>query len=61
MSKKIRWEDVCNDFKRRHPTLAKNIIHFEPHGYATILLIFSDRTKMLYDYDTKIAKIISNC
>lgn len=59
MVDKVRWKDVCEDFKRRHPTLAKKLIYYKPYNYATIELWFSDQTKMLYNYDTKIATFIS--
>ena len=50
---KLTWKDVYSDFKVHHPKLAKTCLGFEPHSYATILLIFPERVRMTYDYDTK--------
>ena len=50
---KLTWNDVYKDFRKLHPTLAKKVLGFEPHSYATILLIFPDRERATYNYDTK--------
>lgn len=51
--KKLTWEAVYQDFKKLHPKMAKTVLGFEPHSYATIALIFPDRVRMTYNYDTK--------
>ena len=51
--KKLTWEDVYRDFKSRHPKLGKTALGFEPYSYATILIMFPDRVRRTYDYDTK--------
>jgi hypothetical protein len=49
--KKITWEIIYKDFRRRHPTLKKEVTYWRPHDYATIMLYLKDGTKMLYNYD----------
>lgn len=62
MANKLTWTDVYNDFKKRHPKLSKKVLRFEPYDFATILLIFPDRVRMSYNYDTKIVtKIKQTC
>ena len=53
MSSKVTWEDILVDFKQRHPSLAKNVIDFRPHGFGTIRVWFKDGTTMIYDHTTK--------
>ena len=55
---KLTWNDVYKDFRKRHPTMAKRVLGYEPHSYATILLIFPDRERMTYNYDTREMKRI---
>ena len=50
--KKITWEVIYKDFRRRHPHLKKDVTYWRPHGYATIMLYLKDGRKMLYDYDS---------
>jgi hypothetical protein len=52
MTSKITWADVYKDFRSRYPRLKKKAVHYRPHNYLTILLIFDDGKKMLYDYMT---------
>lgn len=49
--KKITWEVIYKDFRRRHPTLKKEVLHWRPHSYSTIILYLKDGSRMLYDYD----------
>lgn len=51
--KKITWDVIYMDFKERHPKLRKTVLGFKPYDYAMILLIFPDRVRMTYNYDTK--------
>lgn len=53
MKKKVKWDDVRQDFKRAHPKLHKRVIYWRPHSFATILLHFDDGSKATYNYDTK--------
>lgn len=50
---KITWDDVYKDFKNRHPRLSKKVLGYFPYGYSTILLVFSDNVRMLYNHDKK--------
>lgn len=50
---KITWDVIYQDFKERHPRFKKTVLRYEPYDYATILLIFPDRVRMTYNYDTK--------
>lgn len=53
MSDKVTWKDVLDDFKKRHPTLAKMVADYRPHAYGTIMIWFKDGTTMTYDHTTK--------
>ena len=59
-TEKATWDDIYDDFKRRHPTWSKIVLGFKPFGYATIMIMCPDRVKLVYDYNTKIAKFIDN-
>lgn len=58
--KKITWEYIYEDFKRRHPTLRKRVYGFRPYSYATILLFFPDRLHITYNYDTKYLAVLND-
>ena len=51
--KKITWEVIFDDFKQRHPNLAKRINRYNSYGYATIQIYLDDGMKLIYNYDTK--------
>ena len=57
---KVTWKDVLDDFKKRHPTLAKMITDYRPYEYATIIIWFSDGKTMTYNYDTKQGRWVDN-
>lgn len=50
---KVTWADVYEEFRSRHPRLSKQVLRYEPYDFATILLIFFDRSRMTYNCDTK--------
>ena len=52
-STKVTWRSIYDDFVRRHPNLSKEVIHWRPHTYATILLICKDGKRILYNYDDR--------
>ena len=56
--KKITWDYIYQDFKRRHPNLGKSVYGFRPYNYATIPLFFPDRVHATYNYDTKRLSIL---
>ena len=52
--KKITWDEVYEDFRKRHLEIPSNEIKdWKPYGYATIKIIYSDGEAQIYDYDTK--------
>lgn len=51
MSKKVTWDVICADFKRRHPRLRKEITYWRPYDFATILITFKDGSVGTYNYD----------
>ena len=51
--KKLTWDNIYKDFRRTYPFIAKEVSGFEPHSFATILLFFAGKKRMLYNYDTK--------
>lgn len=58
MQNKITWKMIFEDFRRRHPRLSKDVIHWSPKDYLTIELRMKDKTKMSYDYHTHTAKFM---
>ena len=50
MSTKITWDVIHKDFRMRFPHLKKEVVHWHPHDYVTIMLYFSDGRKATYDY-----------
>ena len=48
------------DFRRRHPTLAKNICYWAPYGYAQVLIRLKNGDELVHDYDEHIAKFIKH-
>lgn len=59
MNEKITWKKILADFKQRHPRLAKKVIYWCPHDYATILIHLEDGMKITYNYDDHKAVILS--
>ncbi len=55
---KLTWEMIYQDFKKMHPRSAKTVMGFQPYNYATILLIFPNRVRKTYNYDTKEVTIL---
>lgn len=50
---KVTWDAIFKDFKLKHPGKAKKVLGFQPYSYATIVLIFPNRIRETYNYDTK--------
>lgn len=57
---KITWDVIYKDFRHNHPKLKQRVLGYESYDYATILLVFPDRIRMTYNYDTKELKILSD-
>ena len=51
--RKVTWKMIYSDFKALHPNLKKEVIHWHPHEFATIMLYFKNKDKATYNYDTK--------
>lgn len=49
----LTWETIYQDFKKTNPRSARTVIGFQPYNYATILLMFPNRVRKTYNYDTK--------
>ena len=50
MSKKITWLKIYNDFRKRHPNMRKEVIHWCPKDYLTIELWLKDGSRLNYYY-----------
>ena len=59
MSNKVTWENIWQDFKRRHPRLCKEVVDWRPYDYLKIKLWMKDGRKIIYDYNCHIAKFES--
>lgn len=57
--KKVTWEMIYKDFRSRFPNLKNEVEYWKPHSYSTIELHIKDGRRLIYNYDEKIAKIIS--
>ena len=55
-ARKITWDVIYRDFRRRYPNLSKEVIHWQPHSYATIEIELKDDSKLLFNYDAGIVK-----
>ena len=60
IAKKITWEVIFQDFRLQHPKLATKVLKYDAYDYATILLVFHDGLRMIYNYDTKELKTVAN-
>lgn len=58
MHKKVTWDEIYADFRRRHPTLKMMVIDWKPCGWMCIELELKDGRKMKYDGYEHIAKFI---
>lgn len=56
MREKMTFEDVYKLFRTRFPNLSKEVIHWRPYSFGTILVYLEDGRKMTYDVTTNIAK-----
>lgn len=56
---RITWDVIFQDYKKRHSKKAKEVLHYCPHSFATILLYFPNRCRALYNYDTKEFRMLS--
>lgn len=47
---KVTFDAIYKDFRRRHPHLAKEIIHWKPHDVLKIKIFMFDGMIIIYDY-----------
>lgn len=59
MIKKITWRMIFTDFKKRHPKMSKLVTYWRPYDYSTVLIYLKGGMKLIYNYDDKRARIIS--
>ena len=59
MDKKVTWDTVFKDFKRRHPNLAKMVTRYRPYKFLTILIYFCDGSKMAYDFSVSSGRFVA--
>lgn len=50
MAKKITWQSVYDDFKKRYPNFKKQVMHWQPYDFLTIMLYLDDGNKCIYNY-----------
>jgi hypothetical protein len=55
---KISWKKILEDFKERHPKLAKEVCYWCPRDYATIQINLKNGMMLSYNYDEKRAVIL---
>ena len=49
MGDKITWKELYSEFRKTYPTLSKLAVWYRPQDWMTILIYFSDGTKIKYD------------
>lgn len=58
MKQKITWSDIYSEFRTVFPRLSHKAVYYEPFGYMTISVYFSDGSKMIYDAVMKKGRLI---
>lgn len=56
---KVTFDAIYKDFRRRHPNLAKEVIHWKPRDVLKITIYMSDGMIIIYDYYEHRATICS--
>ena len=56
--KKVTWEDVLADFKKRHPTLRREVAYWSPYAFDEILIYVKDGRRLVYNYSDRRARIL---
>lgn len=54
---KITFDDIYSDFRRRHPNLRKEVIHWKPYDYLKIKVYLFDGMILVHDYWTHVATV----
>lgn len=50
MKDKITWKMIYDEFKNAYPSKRKEAIHYEPFGFAEILIFMKDGSKYVYNH-----------
>lgn len=50
MKDKITWKMIYDEFKNTYPSKRKEAIHYEPFGFAEILIFMKDGSKYVYNH-----------
>ena len=58
---KITWDKIYKEFRKTHPTIAKEVLGFQPYDYATILVYLKDSKKLTFNYGTKKVDFMPKC
>lgn len=58
--RKVTWNDVYKDFKRRFPRLRLEVGYWRPYDVGTILLYFPKGIRATYEYDRKELKFLNH-
>lgn len=58
--KKVTWNDVYKDFRKRHPKMRKHTVGFQPYDFAEVVVYIDDGRKLIYNYDTKRSRLKKN-
>lgn len=45
----MEWRTLYRKFKELYPNLSKRSAYFRPYNYMSILVYFTDGTRMVYD------------
>lgn len=56
--RQVTWKDIFNNFKTVYPNLSKGVADYRPYDYMTIVVYFTDGSRMTYDDVKKRAKLI---
>lgn len=53
----ISWRVIYNEFRKTHPNIGKNIVHWYPSGHLEITIKLADGTVIIYDHLTNRSKV----
>lgn len=57
--RKVTWKDILDHFKEVYPNLSKGVMDYRPYDYMTIVVYFTDGSRMAYDDIKKRARTIA--
>lgn len=57
--RKVTFDVIYADFRRRHPNLSREVVHWKPLNTLKIKIYMSDGMIIVYDYWTHRATICS--